>query len=201
MQQLHKTVLRDLEHEKVGARGVVENALTTAIAGRADAEDEARRLQAKAKARTRPRSSSSSSYSSSSSRNSDRPTKADGASADAEAEAGADSPRRQLFSCALRGDVDGCQSLLAADSMLDINWQRPADGNTALHVAADQGHVEVARLLLGAGAQPEATNNFMLTPFSLAAKGSTVERLLAKLTRRLGDERRGALRCSGRSLV
>eukprot|EP00438_Fugacium_kawagutii_P009615 Skav215641 [mRNA] locus=scaffold736:276555:277842:- [translate_table: standard] len=75
----------------------------------------------------------------------------------------------------------------------DVNWKRPKDGNTALHLAAEMGHLEVVQLLLAARADPESHNDFALSPFALAQHDSTVETLLAQVRccgwRDLGDDK------------
>lgn len=104
-------------------------------------------------------------------------------------------PCKELCDCAARGDAEACKRLLDSGDILDVNWKRPEDGNTALHVAAEEGHAKVARVLLAAGASPEVTNDFLLTPFVLAEKGGQAERVLSKVTRPLDSEaRRPALR-------
>ena len=62
----------------------------------------------------------------------------------------------------------------------DVNTAQ-ADGTTALHWVAYKGHVETARLLLGAGADGEAANRYGVTLLALVAgRGSAaiVEALL-----------------------
>lgn len=103
-------------------------------------------------------------------------------------------PCLQLCSCAVSGDVDGCKKLLDSGTVKDINWKRPEDGNTALHLAADADHLPVVKLLAASGASPEAVNDFFLRPFNLAKKGGTVEKLLEEITKPLDGERRNALR-------
>ena len=57
-----------------------------------------------------------------------------------------------------------------------------AKGNTALHLAAFHNRVDAARVLLGAGAQVNATNALAVTPLMLAAQAgsSQVVKLLLK---------------------
>jgi ankyrin repeat protein len=55
-----------------------------------------------------------------------------------------------LLDAALAGDVAGVEEALAAG--IDVNAL--LDGQTALHMAADEGHAEVVRLLLQRGADP-----------------------------------------------
>src|SRR5215210_6360201 len=62
-----------------------------------------------------------------------------------------------LFSAARRGDAKAVADLL--DQGVDVN-SKTAYGATALHFAADKGHVEVVRLLLQRKANPNAADTF-----------------------------------------
>ena len=44
------------------------------------------------------------------------------------------------------------------------------DGNTPLHFAAIRGTVDVAKFLMGLGAQPYARNNQDLVPYEVASR-------------------------------
>lgn len=59
-----------------------------------------------------------------------------------------------FFDAAAVGNVAAVRNLLSAD--LAAVDDRGPDGRTALHLAARFGHMEVARLLLGRGADPNA---------------------------------------------
>ena len=80
---------------------------------------------------------------------------------------------------AMRGDVGEVRSLI--ERGLDVNVPR-GDDMTALHWAGERGSIEITRLLLEAGADPEAvTRNGAYKPLHLAARGgsaSVVEALL-----------------------
>ncbi|OLP95225.1 Protein unc-45-like A [Symbiodinium microadriaticum] len=96
--------------------------------------------------------------------------------------------------------AQGCQIWSSSSSVssaeggwADVNWRRPKDGNAALHLAAEWGHLEVVQLLLDSRADPELHNNYSMSPFALAAHGSDVENLLAKVTRPLAEDRRYAM--------
>jgi len=77
-----------------------------------------------------------------------------------------------------RGDATAIRTLIRQKA--DVNATEP-DGTTALHWAADMGHVELVDLLLKAGAKLKVANRFGSTPFGLAAgKGfaPVLERML-----------------------
>lgn len=59
-------------------------------------------------------------------------------------------PGLKLMYLVNEGDLDGIKELLASGA--DVNY-RDIDNRTALHVAACQGYVDVAKLLLEKGAQ------------------------------------------------
>ena len=61
------------------------------------------------------------------------------------------------------------QSLLATHS-LDINGVSSDCGDTALHKAAWNGHLDVVRLLVAEGAQTDAANAYGTTPMHWAGK-------------------------------
>jgi ankyrin repeat protein len=79
----------------------------------------------------------------------------------------ADSP---LLDATKRGDVAGVRSLLAEGA--DPNVAQ-GDGLTALHLAAQEGSLEIAEILLGAGAMVEAQTRIGgYTPLHLASQGA-----------------------------
>lgn len=57
--------------------------------------------------------------------------------------------------------------LLLEDDRVDIN-RRGENGITALHLAASQGHVEIARLLVAHGADPQIKDRFDRTAHLIA---------------------------------
>lgn len=71
----------------------------------------------------------------------------------------------QLLFMACRGDVKGVEDLL--NEGIDVN-SIDLDGRTALHVAACEGHVEVARLLLTRKANLDARDRWGSTVISLS---------------------------------
>jgi ankyrin repeat protein len=74
--------------------------------------------------------------------------------------------RPALFAYVWRDNKDRVEKLLAHGA--DINMQ-DADGDTALHGAAETGNIEIARLLLDKGANPNAKNKQGGTPLMWAA--------------------------------
>jgi uncharacterized protein len=73
-----------------------------------------------------------------------------------------------IFDAAATGNVEAVRALLASDRAA-VDDHGP-DGYTALHLAAFFGHLEVARLLLGRGADPNAValNESRATPLQSA---------------------------------
>ena len=83
--------------------------------------------------------------------------------------AGAPPPPDPIIDAARRGDVVAIEQLLEQGS--DVNAAR-GDGMTALHFAAELGHVEAVRILLRAGADVAAgTRIGHFTPLHLASRG------------------------------
>eukprot|EP00913_Durusdinium_trenchii_P008606 g8081.t1 len=91
----------------------------------------------------------------------------------------------ELCQLAMTGEAEKMVALLQSGA--EVNWKRPKDGNTALHLAAEMGHLEAVQLLLECRADPEIHNHFALSPFALAQHDSAVEKLLAQVTRPLGE--------------
>ena len=84
-----------------------------------------------------------------------------------------------LISAVRAVDVAGVRELLAGT--VDVNSRQP-DGATALHWAMHREHVQIADLLIGAGADVDAANDLGVTPLLMASArghGVLVERLLA----------------------
>jgi len=84
-----------------------------------------------------------------------------------------------LQAAARAGDIEKVKSLLAAGA--NVNEKGPGD-RTALHAACENGHTEVARLLVDRGAEVNATTDGVTPLIFAAAKGDkkTVELLLSK---------------------
>lgn len=82
----------------------------------------------------------------------------------------------QLLFMACRGDVKGVEDLL--NEGIDVN-SIDLDGRTALHVAACEGHVEVARLLLTRKANLDARDRWGSTVISLSPLLSSPRHILS----------------------
>ncbi|MFN7114277.1 MAG: ankyrin repeat domain-containing protein [Alphaproteobacteria bacterium] len=71
---------------------------------------------------------------------------------------------------AQHGSVEGFNVLKAANGIADLDARLPSDGNTALHMAAVNGHVGMVEALLAAGARRDLENNEGLTAEAAALK-------------------------------
>jgi ankyrin repeat protein len=74
---------------------------------------------------------------------------------------------RRLLESAESGDASGVRRALNWGADLDASL---ADGSTALHCAAREGHTEVCILLLGEGADVTAADESGATPLHVAAR-------------------------------
>jgi ankyrin repeat protein len=83
-------------------------------------------------------------------------------------------PQQQLISAALRGDLARVQRLLEQPHV-DVNWQTPLTGKSALQQAAMQNQVAIVRLLLQRGANPDIATPEHQTPLQLAAYSGGTE--------------------------
>ncbi|MBV9507744.1 MAG: ankyrin repeat domain-containing protein [Acidobacteriia bacterium] len=84
----------------------------------------------------------------------------------------------QLIDAVKREDVAAVRGFVAQHA--DVNAPE-ADGSTALHWAAQRNNLEIAGLLLGAGAKVNAATRYNVTPLALAAtngNAAMIERLL-----------------------
>ena len=77
-----------------------------------------------------------------------------------------------LHWAALIDNGDAAQVLIAAG--VDLNTHARGDGTTALHLAAQRGSVEVAAVLIEAGAAMDARDTFGNTPLHYAAGNDQV---------------------------
>ena len=78
-----------------------------------------------------------------------------------------------LHKAALRGDVAEVRRLVAAG--VGVNEVNAADKMTALHFAADNGHVEAVKTLVELNADIEAKTDQGATPLHFAAVNGHVE--------------------------
>jgi len=63
-----------------------------------------------------------------------------------------------------------------------LNMKHPEkDGNTALHIAAENDFVDIVKILIEAGADPDALNDFGLTPVALCDVASDSCKILNEL--------------------
>src|SRR4051794_18849880 len=84
----------------------------------------------------------------------------------------------QLVDAIKAGNVQAVRSLIS--QKVDVNAPI-ADSSTPLHWAVQQNNLEIAKLLLDAGAKPEAATRYNITPLSLACtngNAAMIERLL-----------------------
>ena len=95
----------------------------------------------------------------------------------------------RLADAAERGDLAAVRSLI--EQRVDVN-AKGVDGTTALHRAAHADHLDIAEMLLGAGADATAGDRYGVTPLYLACVNGN-----AKMIQRLLDA--GADRECGRS--
>ncbi|MDP2206143.1 MAG: ankyrin repeat domain-containing protein [Alphaproteobacteria bacterium] len=88
---------------------------------------------------------------------------------------------------AQHGSVEGFNVLQAANGIADLDARLTSDGNTALHMAAVNGHVGMVEILLAAGARRDLENNEGLTAEAAALKKD--KRHCAKAIRAAEDTR------------
>ena len=73
-----------------------------------------------------------------------------------------------LFKAAESGSMENMRDCLAKGT--DVNCRASGGGGTPLCIAAVNGHLDVTKLLVDAGADPELGNAFCDTPLSIAAQ-------------------------------
>jgi ankyrin repeat protein len=101
--------------------------------------------------------------------------------------AGGETPAKKLCAAAQEGDGAAIARLLAAGADLNASANGILEGevvqSTALIIAAGHGHVEAARLLLDAGADPGRADGSGGTPLMVAAQTGQLEVLRLLLGR------------------
>jgi uncharacterized protein len=85
-----------------------------------------------------------------------------------------------LLSAAASGDLPELRRLISAGASLEM---RDAQGRSALLLAVDANHVEIARALLAAGASPNAQAANLDTPWLLAGARGRTEMISAMIPR------------------
>ena len=91
----------------------------------------------------------------------------------------ADRELAPLHAAAKANDVTALRKLLLAPPHVDERDR----GETALHLAAEEGHTEAAALLLDADADVNSTNNDGWSPLHAAAQGASTDMLSLVLAR------------------
>jgi len=100
---------------------------------------------------------------------------------------------RTPLMCAVYGKhLEAARELIRAGSGVDAHNEKNS-GNTALHIAAGDGNVEMVRLLLEAGADPMIQGWMQLTPAQKAAgpRRETILRMLGSARQRCNRSEKG----------
>lgn len=82
----------------------------------------------------------------------------------------------EIIQCAEVGDIDRISEILALDK--ESHKQTDEMGFTALHCATNLGEPELVKLLLEAGADPNAESKFGITPLHLVQVPADIEALV-----------------------
>lgn len=75
---------------------------------------------------------------------------------------------QQLYVAASKGDVEATSLLILRNVGIDLNW-KAISGWTALHIACFKNHLDICKLLIGAGASVSEKDNDDCTPIFIAA--------------------------------
>eukprot|EP00929_Paragymnodinium_shiwhaense_P050834 TRINITY_DN25605_c0_g1_i1.p1 TRINITY_DN25605_c0_g1~~TRINITY_DN25605_c0_g1_i1.p1 ORF type:complete len:166 (+),score=34.04 TRINITY_DN25605_c0_g1_i1:103-600(+) len=106
-------------------------------------------------------------------------------------------PTAPLVEAARNGNVDECREIsvrcLQSGLPVDVNCTEPEDNNTALHVAAEEGHAEIIQFLIEMRANTELKNGYGHRPIDLAEPNTAAFELLKRVTEASGktDRRYG----------
>jgi ankyrin repeat protein len=99
-----------------------------------------------------------------------------------------------IHSAVWNGDLEGVQAEL--DNGVDVDEKDDLWGRTPLHIAAEEGHKEIAELLIAKGASVNAQNVGGLTPLDFAIIGKQPE--TADLLRKHGGKMSRELKAEGK---
>merc|ERR1719426_64561 len=83
-------------------------------------------------------------------------------------------PSADLCECTEHGTLEEVDSILESGEVKDLNWKRPGDGNTALHLAVEKCDFAIVRRLIECRADVRIRNEFGLNPLALAAPSSDI---------------------------
>ena len=82
-------------------------------------------------------------------------------------------PNPRLLDAAKKGEIKTIRTLLALEET-KVN-ACDSEGMTALHFAANNGHIKIVKFLIANGAEVNAENNYGATPIALAARECHVD--------------------------
>lgn len=85
-----------------------------------------------------------------------------------------ESPEVQFLSAVTRNDLEAVERILDTGGV-EVNFRTEVTGQTALGSACGLGRVEIVRLLLSRGADPNIANSTGMTPLQRAAYDGSTE--------------------------
>ena len=86
---------------------------------------------------------------------------------------------KDLYDAAYRGDMIASKYLISRGA--DASWRHPTGGASPLYVACECGHLELAKLLLQAGAKADQPRDDGATPLYMACREANTTVVLALL--------------------